>query len=285
MRTVFKGIIVSVALVTAATVGRLTDTVVSGAGADPQSQSPPAARRAATAEPNLNGLWQAITTANWDIQDHNSRPGPPQFGAMFSEPPGQGIVEGNEIPYQPWALEQKKKNFAERFTADPEAKCYLPGVPRATYMPFPFQIVQSRDYILIAYGYANAVRTIHMNKPNPNPVDVAVDTWMGYSGGGFEGQTLVVDATSFNDESWFDRAGNFHSNALKVVERYTPVGKDLINYEATMEDPKVFTRPWKISLPLYRVQGKSAELLPYNCVEYAEELLYGHLRKPGTTTR
>jgi hypothetical protein len=209
-------------------------------------------------------------------------PGPSQFGAMFARPPGQGVVDGNEIPYQPWALAKKKENFENRLTQDPEAKCYLPGVPRATYMAHPFQIVQTPRYVLIAYQYAGAMRTIHVNQAKPNPVDNAVETWMGYSTGRWDGQTLVVEATGFNGQAWFDRAGNFASEALKVTERYTPMGADHISYEATIEDPKVFTRPWKISLPLYRIKARNAQLLEHKCIDFAEDMLYGHLYKKGT---
>ena len=234
--------------------------------------------RAAVAQADFNGIWQALTTAYWDIQPHSARPGPPQFGALFSEPAGFGIVDGNEIPYQPWALARKIENFEKRWALDPEAKCYMPGVPRATYMPYPFQIVQTPQYILVTYAFAKAFRTIHLNRPKPNPVDVALDTWMGYSSGRFEGRTLVVEVSNLNDLTWFDRAGNFHSEAMKVVERYTPVSVDHIAYEATIEDAKVFTRPWKISLPLYRVKDRNAELLQFGCTEFAEQMLYGNRR-------
>jgi hypothetical protein len=228
--------------------------------------------------PDLSGIWQAVNSANWDIQTHAARAGVPQLGTLLAAPAGFGVVEGNEIPYQPWAAAKKKENFEKRWTADPEAKCYLPGVPRATYMPFPFQIIQGTDKIMISYEYAGAARIIHMDKVADSPVD----TWMGHSRGRWEGNTLVVDVTSFNDQSWFDRAGNFHSDALHVIERYTPRGADALNYEATIEDEKVFTRPWKVSMPLYRRLEKNAQLLEFKCVEFSEELLYGHLRKKST---
>jgi hypothetical protein len=234
------------------------------------------APRAADGKPNLNGIWQAINTANWDIEGHAAQPGlVVALGAAGAEPGGLGVVVGNEIPYKPEAAAKKKENFAHRLTADPEIKCYLPGVPRATYMPFPFQIVQTPKSILIAYEFAGAARTIYMEKAPPSPSD----TWMGLSAGHWEGDTLVVDVTSFNDQTWFDRAGNFHSDALHVVERYTPLGPDALTYEATIEDPKVFTRPWKISMPLYRRLEKNAQLLEFKCVEFVEELMYGPLRK------
>jgi hypothetical protein len=109
--------------------------------------------------------------------------------------------------------------------------------------------------------------------------DSPADSWMGWSRGRWEGDTLVVDSNSFNDQTWFDRAGNYHSDALQVVERYTLGGPDTINYEATMTDPKVFTRPWKISLPLHRRIEKNAQFLEFKCVPFSEELIYGHLRK------
>jgi hypothetical protein len=239
-----------------------------------------------TTNPNLNGLWQAMNEGNWDLQVHGAQPGPPQFGALYAQPPGPGIVEGNEIPYQPWALAKKKDNFEKRFVRvkydafrfiplDPEAKCYLPGVPRATYMPFPFQITQGNKKVLIAYEFASASRIIPLEKVGEAPVD----SYMGWSAGRWEGDTLVVDVTGFNDRTWFDRAGNFHSDALHVVERYTPASPDILRYEATIEDPKVFTRPWKISFPLYRRLDKDAQFMEFKCVPFTEEFIYGHLRK------
>ena len=143
---------------------------------------------------------------------------------------------------------KKKENFDNWLERDPEIKCFMPGVPRATYMPYPFQILQSTDKVLMAYEFAGTTRTIHMNEVKNNPAA----TWMGLSRGRWDGDTLVVDVTDFNDQTWFDRAGNFHSDALHVIERYTPVSPHHLMYEATIEDPKVFTRPWKIRMPLYR---------------------------------
>lgn len=247
-----------------------------GLGSGPSTAQSRDSLRTADGKPNLNGIWQAINTANWDLQDHAARQGPViSLGAAFSVPAGQGVVEGGEIPYLPAALEQKKKNGANWVELDPEVKCYLPGIPRATYTPFPFQIVQSPSHILMAYEFASAARVIYMNSREESPVD----TWMGNSNGRWEGDTLVVEVDALNDRTWFDRAGNYHSDQLKVVERYTLNGPNAINYEATMTDPKVFSRPWKISMPLYRRLEKNAQLLEYKCVEFAEELMYGHLRK------
>jgi hypothetical protein len=257
------------------TVGILT----SGQGPAPVQGS--IGPRTPDGKPNLNGIWQALNTANWDLEPHHARPSPMlAFGAAGAVPPGPGVVEGDEIPYQPWAAAKKKENAANWLTADPEVKCYLPGVPRATYMPFPFQIVQTPNTIVIAYEYANASRVIPIaNEKEESPADM----WMGDSLGRWDGDTLVVDVKSFNDRTWFDRAGNFHSEALHVIERYTPIDANAINYEATIEDPKVFTRPWKITMPLYRRLEKNAQLLEFKCVEFVEELMYGHLRKRSAT--
>lgn len=245
------------------------------------------APRTSDGKPDLNGIWEQFTTAEWDIQDHPAAPGPHAeiMGVYGAEPAGLGIVEGNEIPYQPWALAKKKENFEKRMTADPfhldigdpGAKCYMAGVPRATYEPFPFQIIQSTSNIMIGYEYADVARIIHLDKTPPPPVE----SWMGQSVGHFEGDTLVVTATGFNDRTWFDRAGNFHSDALTVTERYTPISPYHLMYEATIEDPKVFTRPWKIGFPLYRRIEKNAQVLGFKCVEFVEPFLYGSLRKPN----
>jgi hypothetical protein len=185
------------------------------------------------------------------------------------------VVEGQEIPYQAAAETKKKQNAANWLTLDPEVKCYLPGVPRANYMPYPFQIVQSPKVVMLVYEYAAAVRTINMNGTEKAPLD----TWMGWSNGRWEGDTLVVDVTGLNDRTWFDRAGDFHSDALHVVERYTLRSPEILDYEATIEDPNVFTKPWKISMPLYRRAEKNAQLMEFKCPEFAEEILYGNLRK------
>ena len=267
MRTGYRGVV----LAAAGAVLLLSASQAAAQGTDYR------APRTSDGVPDLNGIWQAIGTAHWDLQDHPAYEGLPGGGAIGAVPPGQGVVVGNDIPYQPAALQQKQQNFENRLTEDPEAKCYLPGVPRATYMPYPFQIVQGTDKILIAYGYAEAVRTIHMDMDDPEPPPL--DSWMGRSHGHFEGETLVVDAQGFNGEQWLDRAGNFHSAALRVTERYTPIGPNALMYEATLEDPDVYTRPWTIRLPLYRRLEPNARLIEFKCIEFSEELLYGHLRR------
>jgi hypothetical protein len=243
---------------------------------------------------DFNGIWQALNEANYDLEAHMARPalalrpgpyGPLpaaqvlSLGAVGAVPPGMGVVDGNEIPYKPEALAKKKENMEKWLERDPEIKCYLPGIPRATYMPYPFQIFQSNSAIFMAYEYAGAVRNIYLKDPGPAPVD----SWMGQSVAKWEGDTLVVDSTGFNDSTWFDRAGNFHSEKLHVVERFARTSPDLLSYEATIEDPNVFTRPWKISMPLYRRVEKNAQLMDFKCVEFVEELLYGQWRKKPLT--
>jgi len=212
-----------------------------------------ASLRTPDGRPNLQGIWQVLNTAAWDIQDHQARLGVPA---------GEGVVEGNELPYRPEALAKKRQNFENSATADPESKGYLPGVPRIMYMPFPFQIIQTRDHVAIAFEYDRGVRIIYTNG-TPHPQG-AINWWMGDSRGRWEGNTLIVDAVHFTDQTWFDRAGNFHSDGLHLVERFTLTGPDHINYEVTVEDPAVFTRPWKMSMVFYRRKEPNVRLLEYD---------------------
>jgi hypothetical protein len=198
------------------------------------------------------------------------------LGAAAIVPGSIGVVQGDrQIPYTPAAAARKAENTAHWIDRDPELKCYLPGIPRATYMPYPFQIVQSSNKIQMMYTFSNAARTIHLDTV-AGPPD---DTWMGHSVGRWDGDTLVVDVTHFNDKTWLDRAGNFHSDALHVVERFTPISPDALRYEATIEDPKVFTRPWTIAMPIYRRLEPEVQLLDFPCIDFTEEFMYGHLRK------
>jgi hypothetical protein len=285
VRKTFSGVLIAI---TAAAGGALI-----AAWAAPLAGQAPAAYRAprtADGKPDLNGIWQALNEANYDVEMHMARPamavrpgpyGPVPaapvlaLGAVGSVPPGIGIVEGGTIPYKPEALAKKKENLDKWLERDPEIKCYLPGVPRANYMPQPFQILQSPSAVFFAYQYAGAVRNIYLKDPGPAPVD----SWMGQSVGHWEGEAFVIESSGFNDSTWFDRAGNFHSDQLKVTERYTRTAPDVISYEATMTDPETFTRPWKISMPLYRRLEKNAQLMDFKCVEFVEELLYGAYRK------
>jgi hypothetical protein len=246
--------------------------VAAQAPASPAYRAP----RTPDGKPNLNGIWQTMNTANWNIEAHPAGPSPArELGAAGAVPAGLGVVDGGEIPYLPAARKKQQENYANRLKLDPEIKCYLPGVPRATYQGMPFQIIQSTKHIMLIHEFAGAVRTIYMADQTEAPAD----SWMGWSNGRWEGETLVVDTKGFNDLSWFDRAGNFHSDALHVVERFTPRSAETITYDVTIEDPKVFSRPWKMSMPLYKHVERNAQILEFRCVEFVEDLLYGHLRK------
>jgi len=267
-------------------------TAVAFWAATPTSGQAPAGRipRTSDGKPDLNGIWQALNTANYDLEAHIARPalmmrpGPivpvpakevVALGAVGSVPSGVGVVVGGSIPYSPEGLAKRRENQENWLTRDPEIKCYLPGVPRANYMPFPFQIFQSDKAFAIAYEYAGAYRNIYLKDPGPPQID----SWMGQSIGHWEGTTFVIEVNGFHDQSWFDRAGNHHSEAMKVTERFTMTDPDHLQYEATIDDPKTFTRPWKIAMPLYRHVNKDARLGQFKCVEFVEELMYGHLRK------
>ena len=213
--------------------------------------------------PDLSGIWQVLTPANANIEGQHARPG---------EPGGQGIVVGGAIPYQPWALEQRAKNAAQRATLDPEAKCYSLGVPRTMYQGLPFQIFQERDMVLVLFEYAHQRRYLYTNG-TPHP-DGPINWWMGDSRATWEGDTLVVDSVHFMDETWLDRAGNFHGEDLHLVERFTLASADHIAYSATLENPKVFTRPWQIETVLYRRKEKNVQLLEYECYSFPYEQFY-----------
>ncbi len=244
--------------------------------------------RLSNGNPDLNGIWQALGSAHYDIEPHTARhamalrEGPQgplpaaevvHLGAVGAVPGSMGIIAGGgRIPYTPEARALKEENHANWLERDPEIKCYMPGVPRATYMPFPFQIFQNEDNVFIAYEFAGAVRDIYLQDVGP----AETDAWMGQSVGRWEGDTLVVEVTGQNDQTWFDRAGSHHSNQLVVTESYTLVSPNHIQYEATMEDPMVFTEPWTIRLPLYRRVDEGARLMDFKCVEFVEELVFGH---------
>ena len=247
--------------------------------------------RLSNGNPDLNGIWQALGAAHYDIEPHIARPamqlreGPRSLlpdipvlalGAVGAVPGGMGVIDGGgTIPYTAEARALKEENQANWIDRDPQIKCYMPGVPRATYLPFPFQIFQNESNLFIAYEFAGAVRDIYLEDVGP----AETDSWMGQSVGRWEGDTLVVEVTGQNDQTWFDRAGSHHTNQLRVVERYTLIGPNHIRYEATMEDPNVFTRPWTISLPLYRRIEEGARLMDFKCVEFVEELIFGGFRR------
>ncbi len=288
MRIWFNGPIIGTAIATAAVSAVISVSVRPTAG---QASRP---ARTADGKPNFSGIWQANNEANWDLEGHEARagavmqqgvypypyaqvPAAPSlpFGSAGGVPGSLGVVEGGTIPYRTEALAKKKENAAHWLDWDPELKCFLPGIPRAMYMPYRFQIIQGTNNIQMAFEFSSTARTIHLDRVNEPPIDL----WMGHSVGRWERDTLVVNVDNFNDKTWFDRAGNFHSDALTLVERFTPISPDAINYEVTLTDPMVFTRPWKISMPLYRRLEPNIQLLEYRCMEFVEEFMFGHLRK------
>jgi hypothetical protein len=235
--------------------------------------------RTASGVPDLSGVWQALNTAHWNLEPHASAyPVVLELGAQFAVPPGLGVVDEGMIPYLPEALAERDRRFANRLDEDPEGKCYLGGVPRSTYMPYPFQILQSDDNVIMTYQYATGFRRIFVNGEDEAPLD----SWMGWSNGHWAGDTFVVEVTGFNGLTWLDRAGNYASATARVTERYTPMSPNHLRYEATIEDPSVYSRPWTISMPLYRIVDENFRILEFKCEPYAEEKIYGHLRKPGT---
>ncbi len=229
--------------------------VALAAGASVLAQQGPSYRapRTADKQPDLQGVWQVLNSAEYDLLDH---------GASLETPAGRSVVEGNEIPYRPEAMAQRRDNFAKRKTADPNRTCSFPGVPRITYMPYPFKIVQSKGLTMFLYEYGHHTRLVYTDG---TPFHEDIPAWMGDSRGRWEGETFVVESKNFNADTWFDRVGNFHSDALHVVERFTRTGPDHLRYDVTITDPKVFTRPWKISMPLYRRVEPDARLIEYEC--------------------
>jgi hypothetical protein len=241
--------------------------------------------------PDLNGVWQVLNTANYNIEAHPAqsalqlRPGPyvpvpaagvVALGAVGAVPAGIGIVQGDgKIPYTADALALRDENRAAAVDLDPEVKCYLPGIPRANYMDKPFQIFHSDKAVFFAYEYAGAVRNVFLDDPGEAPVD----SWMGQSYGKWDGDTFVIEVTGLLPDTWLDRSGNLHGSTTKVTERWTPTSDYTMRYEATIEDEEVYTKPWKIAFNLYKKVGEDAQLQQFKCVEFVEELMYGHLRK------
>jgi|TARA_A200000159_G_scaffold155942_1_gene170294 hypothetical protein len=241
----------------------------------------PSVPRTADGNPDFGGIWQALGTAHYNLEPHAADfPPLPMLGAVGSIPAGLGVVDGETIPYTASAREQQQTNKDNWLTLDPIVKCFMPGVPRANYLPFPFQIIQSTEHIVMAYEFANANRVVYMNRPD---FEAPVFSWMGHSRGHFEGDSLVIDVTDQVPDTWLDHAGNHHTDALRVTERYTHIGPNALIYEATLVDPNVYTRPWTIRLPLYRRLDTDMQLLEFRCVEFAEELMYGHLSKDAGT--
>lgn len=228
--------------------------------------------------PNLNGIWQALNTAYWNLEAHPAEALDDfwQLGAVAAIPAGRSVVREGRIPYLPEALAKRDQNRATWPAEDPEAKCYMLGVPRVTYHNFPFQIVQGNGDLIMVYPFAATNRIIYLSDHSELPVD----SWMGKSNGTWEGDVLVVTTTGFNDQTWLDRAGNHHSNQLKVTERFTLLDANHIRYEATLEDPLTYSRPWTIEMPLYRLIDEDAQLLEHKCVPFTDMFLYHDLLLP-----
>ena len=229
--------------------------------------------------PNINGVWQALSGAEFGLEPHSAQTAPaPQtereMGAIAAIPASLGVVEGGMIPYLADAKKVRDENAKAGPMKDPEANCYLPGIPRATYVTnMPFQIIQGGGDILMAYEYDSANRVIAMGPVGIPPID----TWMGTSYGKWEGNTLVVTTLAQNGETWLDRTGDYLTNSATVTERFTLKDKDHMNYEVEIQDPAVYSRPWKISMPLYRRVEPNAQILEFKCVPFAEMHLYGDL--------
>ena len=240
------------------------------------------APRTADGQPALNGIWQALGAQHYDIEPHAARFGPVvEMASHGAIPAGLGIVEGGEIPYRPEARAQQQENLNFWLERDPATKCYMPGIPRANYMPYPFQLVQTPEYVLFAYEFASASRIVYMDRPD---FEAPVDSWMGHNIGRWEGESLVIDVTAQMPDTWFDMSGNHHSVNMAVEERWTALSENHLMYEATITDDEIFTRPWTIRLPMYRRIDENMQLLEFKCVEFAEELMYGHLRKDPDLT-
>jgi hypothetical protein len=257
---------------------------MAGAGALVLLCAASAAQERINGRPNLNGIWRAAGSAHWNLEDHSAEKLDKfwPLGSLAAIPAGMSVVEGGTIPYRPEALARREENRAGWPATDPEAACYLPGIPRANYMPYPFQIVQGDSDIIFVYSFASANRVVHFEDIRTLD-EVPVDLWMGWSNGAWDGDTLEVEVIANDDRTWLDRAGNYHSSAMTVTERFSLIDENHMQYSATIDDPNVFTRPWTISLPLYRIIDEDAELLDFKCVEFAENLLYGeHLLEPPT---
>lgn len=233
------------------------------------AQTPAPAFRAARTpdgQPNIMGIWQSMSTAHYDVEPH---------GASMGVPAGVGVIvdpADGKIPYRPEALAKRNENFRNRAKLDPHSKCYKPGTPHMVYLPFPFQIVQTPSQVTILSEYMHNTRHIYLTRKSHWPPD-SVDLWNGDSVGHFEGDVFVTDVANFNGQAWLDRAGNFHSDELKVTERFRLIDADTLQYEATLNDPRTYTRPWTMRLLLYRHKEPRFRILEYECHAYRDDAL------------
>ena len=294
MRPRLNGSIVTFGFGTVAVIAALWGTAPSVVGQTSTTYNAP---RTPDGQPDISGIWQAFNGANWNVEEHGTRASSLEriVGTYLTQPAGLGVVEGGRLPYKPEALARRNRNYETRLTydplfsdldddsGDPEAKCYQGGIPRANYIGMAFQILQSPKVILMAYEFAGTTRFVHLDPEKAkSPMFYGQDTWMGQSLARWEGETLVVDVKGFSGKVWLDRAGNFIGQAATVVERYTRLSPNHMRYEATITDPDTFTRPWKMSMVLYRRIEPNAQLLEFQCIPFAEELMYWKLKKEPT---
>jgi hypothetical protein len=216
---------------------------------------------AQTQQPDLRGIWQATGSAYQNLEGSAAQPGRPSTGRVVVDP------SNGKIPYRADSRKSADRNFRERAKADPLLTCFQPGLPRAALLPEPFQIFQNPDRVVIVYQHVHAYRVIFTDGRQHYD---GIEFYMGDSRGRWEGNTLVVDVTNFKPETWLDGAGNFHSNKLHVVERYTRTGPNTIRYEATIEDPEVFERPWTIRVELARHTEPNFQLVEHECERDAQ---------------
>lgn len=291
MRRRLNGSIVRFGIGTAVVIAALWGTTRPVVGQTPATYRAP---RTQDGQPNISGIWQAFNGANWNVEEHGTRASglESMVGTYLSQPAGLGVVEGGQIPYKADALARRNKNYEMRLTydpkysdpeddtGDPEAKCYQGGIPRANYIGMAFQILQSPKIVLMAYEFAGTPRMVHLDPEKAkSPMFYGQDTWMGQSLARWEGETLVVDVKNFSHKTWIDRAGNFIGQAALVQERYTRMDATHLRYEATITDPETFTRPWKMSMVLYQRIEPNMQLLEFQCIPFAEEFMYGKLKK------
>jgi hypothetical protein len=240
-----------------------TSRALRGSGADDTRDRNYVPAKLSDGTPDLRGIWQARTTAYLNVEGHPTQDGVPAAKSVIVDP-----ADG-KIPYLPGALSQRDLNRKDLKNADPASNCFQAGVPRAVYLPTPFQIVQGVGNLAIAYTDDHAFQIV---LPSTIPHDDGIDFFMGDSRGHWEGNTLVVDVTDLGDQTWLDASGNFHSDQLHVVERYTLIGPGTMSYEATLEDPAVYSRPWTIRFLLYRDKQPGARIIEDECLEGADGL-------------
>ena len=221
--------------------------------------------RAADGKPDLSGIWVATGALRLMVGEEATR-------AILAADAASGrpaAPPAEPPPYNPAAEAQRQEFLARRGIDDPMALCYLSGVPRISFRPLPFQIVQLPAQVILLYEVHHAFRIIPTDgRPHPDDVE---PSFLGDSVAHWEGGTLVVDVTSFNLKTWLSGVGTIHSEKLHVTERYTRDTYDTIRYEVTLEDPDVFTKPWHMQ-ETFRLRPNE-RLREYECIENNEDLV------------